>query len=248
MTNYASAGPAWPGIASTATVTQPSGQIFSKTLQAITGPAPLFGNAIASSDSYVSFVAGGTVDSWNSDPDNNSATPAVAYSFTASNPVNYNAVVAARGNGGYGVVLTQATVCGYVSTFGLPVSHSTSGSPGGRVIGPTTPSGVNVDPSRLGKSAFVPAPSFSVVLPATNGPNFGGLINNVLALVSALLLAPPSIDVYKTSGSLTILGIPLLAPSLTIDRPIKLIVDGDLTIAGAGRITVTATGSLRRAH
>lgn len=244
VTNYNSAGPTWPSISSAATLTLPSGQTFTSTLQASTEPAPLFGNAIASSESYVSFVAAGTVDSWNSDPDNNPATPAVPYSFTAGSPANHNAVIAAEGNGTFGVVLTQATVRGYVTTFGLPISYSTSGSPVGRVVGPVTATGVNVDAARLGKSAFVPTIVFAVNLPATNGPNFGGLINNALALVAALLLPSPTANVYKTSGNLDILGIPLLAPSLTIDRPLKLIVNGSLNISGLGRITVTPSGSL----
>src|SRR4051812_20923727 len=81
VANYAATGPTWPTVTSSATLSLPDGEVASNTLQAGTSPAPLFGNAIASSDSYVSFVAGGTVDSWNSDPDNDSATASVAYSF-----------------------------------------------------------------------------------------------------------------------------------------------------------------------
>src|SRR3954471_18490199 len=68
VTNFASAGPTWPVITSTANVTLDDGRTFTKTLRATTGPAPLFGNAIASAHSYVSFVSQGIVDSWNSDP------------------------------------------------------------------------------------------------------------------------------------------------------------------------------------
>ncbi len=95
VANYASAGPTWPSITATATITVGDGGTVTKTFQATTEPAPLFANAIASSNSYVSFVAGGTVDSWNSDPDNDSATAAVPYSFSASDPANY-----AAGGGG----------------------------------------------------------------------------------------------------------------------------------------------------
>lgn len=244
VANYASAGPTWPTVTSAATLTLPSGETFTKTLQATTTPAPLFGNAIASSDSYVSFVAAGTVDSWNSDPDNNTATAAVPYSFTAGNPSNYAAVVAGKDNGTYGVVLTQATVRGYVATLGQPVSYATSGSPAGSVIGPTTPVGVKVDTTRLGKSAFLPGSSvFAVSLPSTAGANFGGLLSGILDLVLALLGIPPGVDTYKTTGNLTITG-GLLNPSVTISRPLKLIVNGDLSITGTGHITITATGSL----
>lgn len=245
VTNYANSSPPWPAITSTAIVTLPGGQTFTKSLQASSVPAPLFGNAIASAEAYVSFAAGGIVDSWNSDPDNNPATALVPYSFTAGNAANYAAVVAGRSDGTYGVVLTQATVRGYVATFGERVSYSTSGSPPGSVVGPATPSGVRIDAARLGKSAFVPvAPVFNIFLPATNGPNFGGVVNNTLQLASALLSLPTA-DVYETSGDLIVDGSPLVSPSVTIDRPIKLIVNGALTISQTGSFTVTPTGSLQ---
>lgn len=245
VANYAAAGPIWPSITSAATIARENGRTFSATLQAATGPAPLFGNAIASADAYVSFTAGGSVDSWDSDPDNNPSTPAVAYSFAAGDPANYAAVVAGNDNGAYGVILNQASIKGYVATFGKPVSYSTSGAPPGQVIGPATPPGLDVDPGRLGQSAFVPvAPVFAITPPPSSGPNFGGVVNNILDLASLLLSAPPEENVYKTSGDLTILGIPLVSPSLVINRSIKLIVTGSLAISGAGQITITPAGSL----
>ena len=157
VANFASAGPVWPAITSTATVTLDDGHVFTKTLQAATGPAPLFGNAIASASSYVSFTSGGKVDSWNSRPDNNPATAVVAYSFTAGTPSNYAAVIAAADSGVTSVALSQALVYGYLATTGKAVSYSTSGSPPGRVKGPATAAAVDVDPGLLGKSAFIPA-------------------------------------------------------------------------------------------
>jgi hypothetical protein len=246
VANYASAGPVWPTITSAATVTLSDGRVFTKTLQSTTGPTPLFGNAIASVNSYVSFGTGGTVDSWDSDPDNNSATAAVGYAFSASDPNNYAAVVSGNDDGSYGVVLNQARVNGYVTTSGKPISYSTSGSPRGKVKGPSTPAATDVDGSRLGQSAFVPASSvFTVTPPAASGPNFGGLLGNVLALVNALLGAPSTAEIYRINGDLSILGIPLLSPNLTVDnRAMKLIIDGNLNITGAGKIIVNANSSL----
>ena len=244
VANYAGTGPTWPTVTAAATVTWPGGEVFSRTLQAAVRTAPLFGNAIASAESEVSFVAGGTVDSWNSDPDTNPATPRVAYSFTAANPVNYNAVVAGRGTSTHGVTLTQATVRGYVATFGLPVSYSISGTPAGSVVGPSTPAGVNVDPARLGKSAFVPvSPAFTVTMPSTDGPNFGGVFNNLVALLNQIANHPER-DVFETSGDHAIHGVPLVSPDMTVDRPIKLIVRGNFLTASVGKITITSTGSL----
>ncbi len=246
VADFASSGPVWPTITVKATVTTADGRAVTRTEQAVTGPLPLFGHALASAEAGVTFVSGGTVDSWNSDPDNNPATPAVAYAFAAGNAANYNAVVAgADADGTNGVVLTRAEVLGYVATTGKPVAYSTSGAPRGRIQGPATAAGVDVDPLRIGRSAFVPfTPVFQVSPPAASGTGFGGLLGSVLALVNALLSAPADVSVYKINGDLLITGVPLLFPNLTVDRPLKLIVDGNLTISGAGQITVTSTGSL----
>jgi hypothetical protein len=245
--NYASAGPTWPTIDVEAVVTLADGRVARRKLQAATAPAPLFGNAIASVNKGVAFVAGGTVDSWNSDPDNNPATAAVPYSFTAGNSANYAAVVAGRDNGaGYGVVLTQASVKGYVATFGQPVSYSTSSSPPGKVQGPATGPTVNIDPARLSRSAFVPGASvFTVVTPPTGGANYGGLLSGILGLVNAITSSLLSIDLFKVSGDMTILGIPLVSPNLTVDRPLSIIITGDLSITNSGKITITPSGSLQ---
>jgi hypothetical protein len=244
VANYASTGPTWPSITCTATVALQGGQTYTKSLQASTGPAPLFGNAIASAKSYVSFESGGSVDSWNSNPDNDASTAMVAYSFTAGNSANYNAVVAGKGNGTNGVILNQATVCGYVSSFGLPVSYSITGSPPAKVLGPTTASGV--DWSRVGKSAFVPVSDvFSVTEPTVNVSNFT-LITLVLNLLGGVLNLPAAVDSCKINGNLKIDPHVLINPNpnITINKPIKMIVDGDFTIMGSGVLTITATGSL----
>lgn len=243
---FARTGPAWPVIAVEATLSPPAAAPLVRQLRAETAPAPLFGNAIASAEGSVEFVAGGTIDSWDSDPDDDPATAAVPYAFTAGAAANHSAIVAGRDNGANGVVLTQATVRGYVATFGQPVSFSISAVPPARVLGADSPGGTTVDTARLSRSAFVPvAPVFAVTLPPTSGPTYGGLLGSVLALVGALLGAPPEVEVYRINGDLTILGIPLISPNLTVDRPLKLIIDGNLTISGAGKITINPGASLQ---
>lgn len=248
VANFASAGPTWPAITSTATVTLEDGRVFTRTLQAATGPAPLFGNAIGSTGSYVRFSAGGTVDSWNSDPANTNAF--APYSFLATAPANYAAVIAATDtnndyDGTNAVVINQAQIFGYLATSGKTAAYAAAGSPPGRVKGPVD-AGVNIDPARVGKSAFIPGSEvFTITPPATSGSAYGGLITSVLDLVAALLGGSSTQEVYKYSGNLVITGNILFAPSLTVSRPIKLIVDGDILISGAGKITVTSTGSLQ---
>src|SRR5688572_18165791 len=143
-----------------------------------------------------------TVDSWNSDPDNNPATAAVPYSFTSGNAANYAAVVAGRDDGTHGVVLTQAIINGYAATFGQPVGYSVSSVPPGRVKGPATAVGTNIDPARLMRSAFVPvSPVFTVSPPPASG---AGLLTLLLGAVQQILLAPLGIEIFQLPGDLNI--------------------------------------------
>lgn len=253
VANYASAGRAtWPTVTSAATVTLPSGQVFSKTLRAETGAAPLFANAIASWEGCVSFTDSGVIDSWNSDPDNDPATVA-PYSFTAGSASNYNAVIAGCTDGATtpnGVQLMKATVYGYVTTFGNRVGYSTSGAPQPKVKGPTTLSAVNIDPARLGKSAFVPGSKVFTVSPPTSFDYTSNLLDLIVGLVNSLNLVTLGSTVsYKRTGDLTVDGGLLGAANLTIRGDIKLVIDGDLTIKssllGDGKITIANGGSLQ---
>jgi hypothetical protein len=235
VANYSSTGPVWPTITSSATITLKDGKIVAKTLQATTQPAPLFGNAIASVNSFVSFVTGGTVDSWNSDPDNNPATPGVPYTFTPGDPANYAAVIAGKVDNTpppaspNGVILNQTQVNGYTATFGNSVWISASGMPPGRIKGPTTSPILNVDPTRLGNSAFIPASDvFTVTPPALVPGNF-----TLLGLLTALLtITPADSPIYSAPGGLTmpagLLG--LFGITLNIDRPVQMVVNGNFTI------------------
>jgi hypothetical protein len=171
----------------------------------------------------------------------------VTYSATGD-ASNYNAVIAGKTNGsGYGVILTQAQVKGYVSTFGLPVSYSTSGSPAATVKGPSTAAGTNVETARLGKSAFVPDSDVFTVTEPTVGVQTYNLVSWLLNIVGGLLSLPANVDSCKITGDYDIDGgLPLLggSPSITIDKPIKMIVTGNFSISGSGKVTIATTGSL----
>lgn len=243
VTSWASTSPT---ITSAATLTLQSGQTFTKTLQATTGLTPLFGNAIASSDSYVSFSDGGTIDSWYS----GSGATATPYTFTPpGNATNYAAVIAGRSNGTKGVVLSQAQLKGYVATFGLDISYSSSATPAPKIVGPSTAAGINIDPTRVGKSAFVPTTSVFTVTPPTSFDYSNSLLDAVIDLVNSLnlLTISTSTTTVKKNGTFKINGSSILGfgyPSLTVNRPMRIVVDGDLQINGVGKITIMPTGSL----
>jgi hypothetical protein len=237
VASFASAGPAWPVITSTATVTMDDGRAFTKTLRATTGPAPLFGNAIASAHSYVSFTSQGTVDSWNSDPDGDSSTAMVPYSFTAGNAANYAAVIASDDTAATSISLAQATVYGYLATTGKAVTYSTSGSPRARVQGPTTTAGVDVEPGRIGKSAFIPADTvFTVTPPSLTAGTFSLLT----WLANTLTIASADSEIYSAPTGFSIPTV--LGYTLNIDRPVRMVVNGNFSIGsgllGDARIVV----------
>jgi hypothetical protein len=231
VASFASTGPTWPVITSTATVAMDDGRIFTKTLRATTGPAPLFGNAIASAHSYVSFTSQGTVDSWNSDPDGDSTTAMVPYSFTAGNAANYAAVIASDDAAATSISLAQATVYGYLATTGKAVTYSTSGSPRARVQGPTTGAGVDVEPGRIGKSAFIPADTvFTVTPPPVNT----GPVSLLTLLVNTLTIAPTNDEIYSAPTGFNMpTGVLNLGYTLYVDRAVRMVVNGNFSI-GSG--------------
>lgn len=232
VANYASTTPT---ITAASTVTLNDGRIFSKTLVASTKATALFGYAISSANSYVSFISGGTVDSWDS---NGTAAP---YSFTVGNASNYAAVVAGKSyDSSNAVVINQAQIYGYVATFGKGLSSNVSSIPKGRVIGPTTSAAVDVDPNRLSKSAFIPVSLFTVTTPSLVWPNYLVLNSNLSSGgTQTVTSSDPAVCIPSTWWDLSITG------TLIIDRPVTLIVQNTLSISSTGRIVVTANGSLQ---
>jgi hypothetical protein len=217
-----------PSIKSVGTVTLAAGGQLTKTLNATTKPAPLYPNAIASTNANnggLSFNSGGTVDSWNSNPSGDGVT-FVAYATPGSynTAVNCAAVVAAPN-----IALGSATVYGYATTFGNSVG--TTGST--KIKGPTTPGGTNIDTARVGKSAFVPV--YPVAVPASYS------VTGTLDGSSQTIGTPNGPTEYWSSpGDLT-----LNATTITVQGPAVIIVHGSLTIYSGARIVVNATGQSR---
>ncbi|MBL9214763.1 MAG: hypothetical protein JNG83_04730 [Opitutaceae bacterium] len=221
----------FPTLTAAATLSYPNGRSLTRTLRATTTVAPVFVNAVASASNYVYFPNGGVIDSWNSDPDNNPATAVVAYSFTAGNTSNYAAIVSGNYNSTYGVYLNKATVYGYVNSPDKPITW-TSGV--GKVKGPTTPAGTDVDTSRVGKSSFVPM--FDIVTPTGAASYYLDDSNDhsTYGTGASTPVILDAYDLYISSGE-----------TLTINGPVIIRVSHNLNVYGTGKILVTANGSLQ---
>ncbi|MEO7412339.1 MAG: hypothetical protein ABIZ81_03190 [Opitutaceae bacterium] len=101
-----------------------------------------FANAIVAKNRLVFHGTNTSVDSWNSDPDQNSLTPPVDYSPGVR--IDHGSIAA--GSAAVNALLVNhAQVWGYAATGGAPPQLSSAGS----IRGVTTPVGVAMDPNRV---------------------------------------------------------------------------------------------------
>jgi hypothetical protein len=166
----------------------------------------------AAIDSYDS-----TVGPWNS-ATNRTDRVTVASASTALDPV---------------VVGSSASIYGYVATTGAdPVVGG-----GGRIYGATTPSGTNVDTSRIRKD-------FTSNFPEVTAPSTGTPIS--LSAVSSSLTLPRSGDTAGTNGryTYTTTSVSLAGSNdLRIRGPVDLIVTGNVSFSGNSSLTVGDGGT-----
>ena len=125
----------WAQITSSGTVTLSDGTTVTRTLQCVCQPSSSFVNAAAATKGNVTFAQGGTLDSYDS-------------SVGPYQPGGYSAVVLSGSAPPLypTVLLNTAVVDGYAEGTG---SNSVSYASTAEVIGPNTPSGTTIDPSRI---------------------------------------------------------------------------------------------------
>lgn len=203
-------------ITAVGTVTLPDGATLTRTLQSYAqGKQQLFTNAIGSTDpaGSISFLNGGVVDSYDSSAGN----------YSGANKT-YSAIVTAPS-----VDIGSAQIAGYVGTFNLQNQSS------GKIYGPSTPSGVNIDSSRV-----VSAVPQSTLDPATISggsylydPNSGSsMLTNSVTLNTA---GTYRLDYINLNNSAI----------LTISAPVIIKVRYWVQTQGSAQIHITDTGSLQ---
>ena len=229
---FASVGPVnWPFIISTATLTLDDGQIVTKTLQASTRAAALFGNAAAAANGSVTFTSGGALDSYDSSKGTYNQT---SFPFSVASPnVGSVAVVA-----GADVTITNAIVNGYAATYFNPIAYSGSGKV-------KKLSGGVMDFTRIGKSAYIPV---ATVNEPNEAVNFTGRLTGGTQTIGTPF-GPTEYwytDPTVNSGRLDLGS----GDTLTINGSVKIRIYNDLLISGTGTIKVIASlpGSKSRAE
>jgi len=194
-----------------------------------TASAPIFVNAVAGAAGKVKFSAGGTLDSYNSNPSSGT------YQVYSTGVAGYSAVVASLDNTATGatVALKSAVVHGYVTGYNYPSPSSTNWlsymNNAAKVVGYNSPTGTYIDASRVITSPVPYQPVFPEILPTPTV--YLGNLTSSTTLGTAGASAPTIYDVNSiTLGSGAV---------ITVQGPSVIIAYGSTTISGTGAIVLT---------
>jgi hypothetical protein len=129
-------------------ITLADGSTVTRTLQSTARPAQLFTNAIGATGD-LAFTSGGVIDSYDSS----------IGAYSAPDPAHLTAGNSTAVVSGATVDLANAQIYGFATTDGTVLQNQSSA----RVIGPNTPVGTSIDPSRISTASNQPV--FDLVTP-----------------------------------------------------------------------------------
>lgn len=212
---YAPSGHARPSVVALATVSAPGTGDVTKLVEVTLRRRSRFSAGLMAKEGVVFSGNRASVDSWNSDPDNDPATAAVPYSVAVRNDRGSVASLSVETRA---MLVNQADVWGYVYTGGAQPEVGNNGSIRGR----NTPDGVNVDATRV-------ATDFTASFPELAAPVDG----TVLASIGATLGTLGEATKWRC-GNLTLDG----RQTLTILGDVTLVLTG-----GSGTRAIDVTGN-----
>jgi Tfp pilus assembly protein PilX len=206
---------AQPKIITQASIGQEGDMPSTKMLEVTLRRRSYFAGGLVAKDSVAFSGSNASVDSWDSDPDNSTATAAIPYSAAVRTDRGSVATTAFVNTA---AAINNASIWGYVATGGSQPQVGSNGS----IRGVTTPADVAVDPTRI-------STDFSADFPAVSAP-VGG--TPILTLGSTLGVAGTATK-WRTPG-ITLSG----NESLTIYGDVTLILT-----AGSGADAISVTGN-----
>lgn len=224
--NYSPTGSARPSVVALSTVEASGGASVTKMVEVTLRRRSRFSAGLMAKDTITFAGSRAEVDSWNSDPDNDSSTAPVAYSSSTRNDRGSVASVAVDTEK---VLVNQADVYGYVYTGGAQPVVGENGSIRGR----DTPEDTRIDPARV-------ATDFSATFPDVVAPEDGTWLASLPATLG-------------TAGEATTWRCPNLSLSgretLTIYGDVTLVLTGGtgtrtIDVTGQASIAITANSSL----
>jgi hypothetical protein len=242
--DYNSSGTPLPLIVARSIVTPASGPTQEKWVEVALRRRSLFATGLVAKDS-ISFTGNTGVDSWNSDPDNSSATAAIAYSAGVAHDKGSVGSVSVTSD----VSVQNADIYGYASVGGPSTTAITVG-PTGRVGPYGTAAGVK-DPSRI-------ASDFTASLDDVTAPTTSGYS---LTAITAPITLPrggdsaaadgkyyydvPSVTLNgNATNKITVSGDVVLRVTNTVGTVISLSGNASITLGTGAAIAIYAAGDV----
>lgn len=184
-----------PTVVAMASVESPGTPTTTRMISVTLSRRSYFANGIVAKDTLRFSGTNTSVDSWNSDPDNNPATPPIPYSVAVRSDKGGIATLAVQSSS---MLVNQAHIWGYVATGGAEPEVGVQGT----IRGTSTPANVRIDPARV-------STDFSADLPLLTAPIDGTPIATVGATLGTLNTATKwrcANVVLNGNQTLTILG------------------------------------------
>ena len=157
-----------PQLTARATITPASGAVMEKWVQVSLRKRSKFANGLVAKDSISFSGNNATVDSWNSDPDNNTATAAIPYSAAVRND---NGSVGSISVSVGAIAVQNADIFGYASTGGSPPTVGANG-----LVGPFGTTSGTMDMTRV--STDFSASFDTVTAPTTTAYSIAAITSN----------------------------------------------------------------------
>lgn len=208
-----------PKVISQASVGAPGETPVLKMVEVTLRRRSFFANGIVARDTIAFNGATATVDSWNSDPDNDAGTAPIAYDPSVRTDRGSVASTSVLNNA---VLVNQVDVWGTVSTGGAQPEVGRNGS----IRGADTPADVTVDSRRV-------ATDFNADFPVVTAPVDGTAIG---------IIGGPTLGVAGTATKWR-------SPGIVLSGTARLEILGDVTLvltagSGADAISVTGQGAI----
>lgn len=224
-----------PTVLALATVQAPGDRPVTRMLEVTLGRRTRFAAGLMARERIAFAGPNVTVDSWDSDPDRDPATPPVPYSPAVRND---RGSIASASVQSAAVLLNRASIWGRVATGG--------GAPqigvGGSITGRDTPPGVMLDPARI-------TTDFTADFPALTAPVDGTLIAELGDTLGTPGLATrwrcPALSL-NGRRTLTILGdVTLILTAGPGSAAINVMGSAELIVPEGSSLTVYAEGDIR---
>ncbi len=224
-----------PRVVALASVNPPDGPPVTRMIEVVLRRRSYFSNGLVAKDQIVFSGANASVDSWNSDPDGDPATPPVDYSGEVRRD---NGSVASMNVANTAMIVNQADIWGYVYTGGSQPQVGSNGS----IRGADTPEDVQIDANRI-------TTDFNAALPAVAAPTDGITIANIgSSLGTAGTATRWRCAAINLSGNqtLTILGdVTLILTATSGMNAISVTGNGSIIVPAGSTFTVHTEGNVR---